>query len=254
MREFQQTFHLSDGHVECDGEGPRVAGVPLLIKTNALSWSPRSKTEIESGLSGVYGVAIDATEKMRGLGVVAEALNRGELARAQIATLLLKFPDPERADPESADGLRKLTALFDAGWLAKGWDPSKHPRVGSGPNPGWFAPADGDGASPGPSAHRPGGVQVAEIKPASVSDAGAGAIVIPAGGEEPEERFPWQEREEEGGTYFNPDTGEMVTIHPGSGVFLREPWIRREDLPTQTYLRAPATETWVNPDSLERHY
>ncbi len=45
-----------------------------------------------------------------------------------------------------------------------------------------------------------------------------------------------------------------MTIQPGSGIVLRAPWIRVDDLPTQTYLQAPATETWVNPGSLDQHY
>jgi len=191
---------------------------------------------------------------MNGLGVVAEALNRGEIARAQVATLLLKLPDPGRVDAATSAGLRKLAVLLESGWIAKDWDPSKHPRVGAPPNPGWFASTDG-GAADALKPSRPAGIEVAEIKPtANPAVAGnAPSIIVPAGGEE-EERFPWEEPADEGGTYFNPVTGQTTTIQPGSGIVLREPWIRLEDLPTQTYLRAPATETWVDPDSLDQHY
>lgn len=107
-----------------------------------------------------YGVGFDAAQKMNGLGVVADALNRGELARAQIATLLLKLPDPERIDG-GAGGLRKLAALFEAGWLAKEWEDSEHPRAGVPPNPGGFAPTHGGAGDPSkPKA--PAGTQVAQ--------------------------------------------------------------------------------------------
>ena len=188
--------------------------------------------------------------KINGLGVVADALNRGEIARAQVATLLLRLPDPGRVDSARTPGLRKLAVLLESGWIAKEWDPSKHPRVGAPPNPGWFSPADGD-AEDASKPKRPAGTEVAEIKPianpAVASD--AQNDIVPVGGEE-EERFPWEERDDEGGTYFNPDTGETRTIQPGSGFVPREPWISLDNLPTQTYLRAPATETWIDPSSL----
>ena len=235
MNPYLCTFRLSAGAVECDVHGARVAGFPLLIRGGSGKWKPRPSESIERALMGIYGVGIDAQPKVSGLAVVAEALNHGELARAQIATLLLKLPDPGRVDADGAAGLRKLAILFEAGWLSKEWDPSKHPRAGSGPNPGWFAP-NGGGAEDG-------------SKPAGASD----AAVVPVAAEE-DERFPWEERDDEGGEYFNPETLETRTIRPGSGIVLRGPWIRLDDLPTQTFLRAPATETWVNPSSLDRHY
>ena len=90
---------------------------------------------------------INASSKLAGLHVVAEALNHGELARAQIATLLLKLPDPPilGAAANSEDVLSKL--LHEWGWLLKDFDPDKHPRAGVPPNPGWFAPRDDDDAS-----------------------------------------------------------------------------------------------------------
>jgi hypothetical protein len=59
--------------------------------------------------------------------------------------------------------------------------------------------------------------------------------------------------DEEGATYFNPKTGEMVTLRPRSGVVLGSPWIRVPDL-GQTYLRAPAMQIWANPSTFDEHY
>jgi len=70
-----------------------------------------------------------------------------------------------------------------------------------------------------------------------------------------DEPFPWEQREQdEGGTYFNPDTGKTQELPPGSGVTLGPPWIRIPDLPEQTYLSATASDTWVNQQSLDRHF
>ena len=225
------TFRIRAGAVECDANGARVAGIPLLVRGGSGEWRPRPGESIERALMGIYRVAIDAARKMSGLGVVADALNRGEIARAQVATLLLKLPDPGRVDAGSTPGLRKLAVLLKSGWVAEDWDPSKHPRAESGPNPGWFAPKDGD-ADDAPKPERPAGTEVAEIKPIANPGVASDAPndVVPVGGGE-EERFPWEERDDEGGTYYNPDTGEMRTIPPGSGVVLQEPWVSLDDLP-----------------------
>jgi hypothetical protein len=57
-----------------------------------LALAPR--VEIEHELSAVYGAPIDIEKKVDGLNLVAEALTRKDLARAQVAALLLQFPEP----------------------------------------------------------------------------------------------------------------------------------------------------------------
>jgi hypothetical protein len=34
--------------------------------------------------------------------------------------------------------------LHIGGWLLKEWEPDKHPRTGTPPNPGWFAPTNSE--------------------------------------------------------------------------------------------------------------
>ena len=86
------------------------------------------------------------------MAVVARALERNDLALAQIAALLLQFPDPPSLTKDySAQGAAALAwQLIESGLLKADWDSAKHPRAGEPPNPGWFAPKDD------------GGVQVAE--------------------------------------------------------------------------------------------
>jgi hypothetical protein len=118
---------------------------------------------LEERLWRAYGCRISAAGKVCGLQVVVDALNKGEVARAQIAALLLKLPIPA-AGNNSVPELTKR--LHNGGWLLKDWDPDKHPRTGTSPNPGWFAPADGgssDSTSAAPtSAHI---AQQVELKP-----------------------------------------------------------------------------------------
>ena len=79
------------------------------------------------------------------------ALSNGELARAQIAALLLQIPDPPASAGGRPDKLGESGASPDelvACGLLKAdadWD-DKHPRTGEPPNPGWFAPTQGAAA------------------------------------------------------------------------------------------------------------
>jgi hypothetical protein len=82
---------------------------------------------------------------MHGLNAVATALNTRDLCRARIAAVQLRVPDlPDtyaRLDMELEDIAVRLDAT--AKTLAAGdWDPDKHPRTGTAPNPGWFAPTN----------------------------------------------------------------------------------------------------------------
>ena len=92
------------------------------------------RVEINVALAKIYGVGVDIGAKSRGLTTVAEALNAGELARAQIAMLFLHLPEP----PTVGAGPASLwTDLADNGLLKADadWD-AKHPRTGTAPNPG----------------------------------------------------------------------------------------------------------------------
>lgn len=239
----ERIFRFRAGGVECDGHGPRVANFPLLVRDGPTGWRPRPAAELASALTSIFGIPIDVSSKLQGLATVAGALNENDIARAQIATLLLKLPDPQSLEVEDGGRLRKFNALFEAGWIGKDWDLAKHPRAGEPPNPGWFAPTGGSGPESGSEVASP-------AKPGGVD----GASIIHVGAEE-DERFPWEQREQdEGGTYFNPDTGKTQELPSGSGVTLGHPWIRIPDLPERTYLRAPESETWVSQESLQYHF
>jgi hypothetical protein len=114
-------------------------------------------------------------------------LANGELARAQIAALLLQLPDPPTSSGVHPDGLqkRRLGADLAACGLLKAdadWD-EKHPRIGTPPNPGWFAPTSEAPAADGPKnspesaavARTPGGVTLAFV--ASGSAAGVDSML-----------------------------------------------------------------------------
>jgi hypothetical protein len=140
-------FRLRPGGVECDPSGLRVGGVTLLAPDAAGKWTRRDEGDLSRELSKLYGFPLDFGRKRGGVDAVAAALASGELARAQIAALLLKLPDPPAsADlPGGASEKRRLALDLVACGLLKvdaDWD-DKHPRTGAPPNPGWFAPTEG---------------------------------------------------------------------------------------------------------------
>jgi hypothetical protein len=150
-----RVFRLSPGGIECDGRGLRVGGVALLARDEKGAWAARHGRDLDRDLSWVYGLPIEARAKMVGLATVANALQSGDIAKAQIAALLLRLPEPLR--PAAAElgksGKRSLFRDLVACGLMKadaGWDEDEHPRTGSAPNPGWFAPKPKDSQADAP--------------------------------------------------------------------------------------------------------
>lgn len=152
MNQIGRRFALSEIRgvgVSCSKDGVFVGSVPLLSNrgTNeADQWHPRSASDLNRELGKYYGLPVEFDSKMTGLATVAQALNRGDLLHAQIATLHLQIPDPPRLTktPRSAEDIfdlaRQLTA---SGLLRADWDPTKHPRWPAGSpdsTGGQFAP------------------------------------------------------------------------------------------------------------------
>ena len=90
---LSRVFRLSPSGVGCDEGDLRVGGIPLLVR-NAAGWSIRDDSDLGRDLCGVYDAPVDFAAKRAGLSVVARALQDGNIAKAQIAALLLKLPEP----------------------------------------------------------------------------------------------------------------------------------------------------------------
>ena len=84
--------------VSCDVRGCYVGKEPLLTRSRDTSgrelWAARPQSELEEALSASYGHPIDMSAKVDGLAAIADALNRGDVFRAQLGTLALKLPHP----------------------------------------------------------------------------------------------------------------------------------------------------------------
>jgi hypothetical protein len=146
MNDFSSVrfFRLSPGGIECDEGGLRVGDVALLARDEKGAWAARDERDLGYDLSRAYGFPVDVRAKMAGFGAVANALQSRNIAKAQIAALLLRLPDPLPLAGAALgkSGERRLSRDLVACGLLKaddGWD-EKHPRTGSPPNPGWFAP------------------------------------------------------------------------------------------------------------------
>jgi hypothetical protein len=152
-------FRLSDEGVCCDQDGLFVAGAPMLVRSPRPGgehvWAMRPTNDQNRDLSARYGFQIDIATKRHGVERVAQALNRSDVALAQISAPLLRFPDPPALSKRghAYDESELERQLVESGLLKADWHPAKHPRTGEPPYAGWFAPkedapVDAGGAGP----------------------------------------------------------------------------------------------------------
>ena len=159
--------------LSCDADGLFLGPTPLLQRSASRGFAPRPQAELERILARGFGVGVWLDRLMPGLVAVSSALNADNLCGARIAAVQLRIPDlPDvltRLDMQlediqlSLDRVSKTTAAGD-------WDPAEHPRTGTPPNPGWFAPTGDDGEFDG------------ALRPTLVSDnSNGGRLHLPSG-------------------------------------------------------------------------
>lgn len=148
-REFRLSPAGSGHGVSCDEAGAFIDSIPLLKRTRLNGetvWVARNAAEISDALSSNYGLPIDFSSRAGGLNAIARALNEGELARAQTATVLLAIPEaPVLSKSASArHGLiRFIRDLHQSNLIKADWDADEHPRWPAGApdsQGGQFAP------------------------------------------------------------------------------------------------------------------
>jgi hypothetical protein len=95
----------ADGHgVSCDANGAYIDLIPLLEKRfsdGQLRWEPRDSKTLSAEITAHYGLPIDLTSRANGLHAIASALNDGNLAKAQLVALFLRFPTLRQASAPS---------------------------------------------------------------------------------------------------------------------------------------------------------
>jgi hypothetical protein len=117
-----------------------VLGRTALIERRDGCFVVRERSEIEHLLGHAYRTKLNVDRLMPGLATVASALNANDQALARIAAVHLRIPDlPDQAARDAMEAADILIKSAD-------WNPAQHPRAGTPPNPGWFAPTDGAGS------------------------------------------------------------------------------------------------------------
>jgi hypothetical protein len=163
------------------------------------------------------GVAVDRL--MPGLARVAAALNANDQAMARIAAVLLKIPDlPSLAQRNAMIAEDALIKYARDDGDGSNWNPALHPRTGSPPNPGWFAPVDG-----GQSSHGEARPHFAEnAAPSRRTDAATGSATMkPSPGNPMDEPATFSDRF---GAAQQPSDSEFwSTVWPAIKIWLEEP-------------------------------
>jgi CDI toxin restriction endonuclease-like domain len=129
----------------CNEEG-LVLGRTLLIERREGRFVARDASDIQRLLSCAYRTEVDPTSLLDRLATVAAALNANDLLLARIAAVHLRIPDlPDQAARDALEAEDRLVKAVQGSLAAKNgdWDPAQHPRTGTAPNPGWFAPTEG---------------------------------------------------------------------------------------------------------------
>jgi hypothetical protein len=133
----------------CDDQGLVLGRAPLIERRDG-RFVVRDAVELRRLLSRAYGREIVAEPLVGGLAAVARALNDNDLLLARIAAVHLRIPDlPSDAARDALEAEDRLIKYArDEGSAGAEWNPALHPRTGTAPNPGWFAPTDGSGGEP----------------------------------------------------------------------------------------------------------
>jgi hypothetical protein len=133
----------------CSDDGLFIGRTPLIEKRGG-HFAVREQREIERLLSRAYRSEISAGRIMSGLATVARALNTNDQCLARIAAVHLRIPDiPDRTARDAMEATDVLIKYAGDEGSGDGgnWNPALHPRTGTPPNPGWFAPAGGSSES-----------------------------------------------------------------------------------------------------------
>jgi hypothetical protein len=142
-------WHLSEAGPDnlglaCTDDGLVLGGTPLIERQDG-RFIVRERGEVERLLRHAFPTGVAVDRLMPGLATVASALNANDHCLARIAAVHLKIPDlphpSSRSEMEAEDALLKSTE----------WNPDLHPRAGTPPNPGWFAPTGGADAPSSPT-------------------------------------------------------------------------------------------------------
>jgi CDI toxin restriction endonuclease-like domain len=131
----------------CSDDGLFIGRTPLIEKRDG-KFVARQQQDIERLLACAYRTEVRADRLMSGLATVARALSANDQCLARIAAVHLRIPDiPDRTARDAMEAADLLTKYARDEGGDSNWNPALHPRTGTPPNPGWFAPTSDSGES-----------------------------------------------------------------------------------------------------------
>ena len=136
----------------CSEDGLFLGRTPLIERRGG-AYVVRPRADLDRLFGRAYAGDATAARVSSGLDSVAVALGQGNLALAQIAAVHLRLPD--LPDSAARAALEAEDLLIKRGSAT--WDEARHPRTGTPPNPGWFAPNTGAEARSRPTQTAQGG-------------------------------------------------------------------------------------------------
>ncbi len=167
-------FHLSPrgkGGISSDEGGAFIGAIPILRRlqrNGTYEWQPRDCDDLSEQMSAQYGLPIDMSPKAGGLKAIAKALNERDVARAQIATVLLGVPDPLPLFKGESSLQQMIKLVCDLHWSGMlKWVSDEHPRWPQGSpdsTGGRFAPKDAEAGISGGTHRSPWLVPVADVE------------------------------------------------------------------------------------------
>ena len=129
IREFRLAPAGAKQGVSCDSSGAFVGMTPLLERSQEDGrdrWEPRDCEQLSKQIGSDFGLPIDMSSKRGGLKAICNALNEGDVARAQIATVLLGIPDPPPLDGGARSRDTMIKFIRDLHWSGMiAWDDAK---------------------------------------------------------------------------------------------------------------------------------
>ncbi len=124
--------------VSCDANGAFIGSIPLLKRAKIHGrdrWEPHNSSDLSKQLGNQLSLPIDMSAKAGGIKAIANALNEGNVVRAQIAAVLLGIPDPQPLREGSRSRSEMIKFIRDLDWsglIKAEWDPDEHPRWPAG--------------------------------------------------------------------------------------------------------------------------
>lgn len=91
---FKLDQHPRSRGLRCDREGLFLIGEPLLEHDDEGRFRPRPPERLRKIFDGMYRDDADWESRIRSVKVVADALNKDDMARAMMAAVLMRLPEP----------------------------------------------------------------------------------------------------------------------------------------------------------------